>query len=216
MWKWHKYSISEAQGRQLMHTESTLVCLFISPLISVVLLLMSPGSRWHSKPFNHRLIHTHTRTHTFAHISHSRASRPITDSPSIIFPDTVLIRRQSLLAIGLTECVCNHFGYRTGTFCTHGCLMGFEVIVLDLPCIFCHGLTDWWSVIDRRLSPNALFDSWDVSGTVDKDSSSQKPLVDNIYTTCGLLVTDESNLYTEICFTTCSEWTVNHETHWNM
>lgn len=65
MWKWHKYSISEAQGRQLMHTESTLVCLFISPLISVVLLLMSPGSRWHSKPFNHRLIHTHTHTHTY-------------------------------------------------------------------------------------------------------------------------------------------------------
>lgn len=121
MWKWHKCSISEAQGRQLMHTESS-ACLFISPLISVVLLLMSPGSRWHCKPFNHRLIHRRT----FTHISHSKASRPITDSAPIIFPDTVLIRRYSLklgslslLAIGLTGCVCNHFLNRTGAFCTH-------------------------------------------------------------------------------------------------
>lgn len=49
----------EAQGQQLMHTEWTRVCLSFPPFISVVLLLMSSGSRWHCIPFNHRLIHTH-------------------------------------------------------------------------------------------------------------------------------------------------------------
>lgn len=55
----------------------------ISPLISLMLLLMPSGPGWHCKPFNHWLMPMHRckLTHTY------RTTIPITDSASIIFSD---------------------------------------------------------------------------------------------------------------------------------
>lgn len=114
-----KYSICEAQRQRLMHTEWTLVCLSFRLSFQWCCFSRPLGLDDTANPlicdwYTHT--HTHTRVCALTHISHSKASRAITDSASIIVPNTAFVRRDSLqfasrvlLAIGLTGCVGTHF-----------------------------------------------------------------------------------------------------------
>lgn len=46
--------------------------------------------------------------------------------------------------------MCEQSLWTQADFALTGCLMWFEVIVLELPRISRHGLAEWWSVVELR------------------------------------------------------------------
>ena len=128
MKKWHEYRSSPVwYPGAATHAYPMNPGLFIiSPLISLVLLLMPPGPRWHCKHCNHRLTHTPMHMHTCTFVGTYHAAKILSNywfSINYFLKLTVFIRRLSqqlgssaLLVIGW---VCSHSGYKTGRFWVH-------------------------------------------------------------------------------------------------
>lgn len=138
--------------------------LFItSPLISLVLLLMSSGSKWHCEPFNLWLIHTHAHTRICTHITQQNISSnywfSINNCPRHCARQKILSAiRLPCFVRDQIDRMCMQSFWIQADFALTGCLMRFEVIVLELPRLSCHGLVGWWSVIDLR---KKLKSEWD-------------------------------------------------------
>lgn len=124
----------------------------ISPLISLMPLLMPSGPRWHCKPFNHWLTPMHTRELTHSHISHNNSNLwfSINYFPRLCAYRKILIAIRILCFVGdwIDRCVQSLWIHNEQVLHSLAAWRGFQLIVLELPHMLSCGLIDWWSIID--------------------------------------------------------------------